>query len=64
MTARLSNADLRRLGLAAPKRTTRKTATGPYLTECVMCKTRFTTRASEDRHVNETGHPRYSLVLP
>jgi hypothetical protein len=65
MTARLSNADLRRLGLVPDKkRTTRRTAGGPYHTICVLCRQEFTTRASEDRHVNETGHPRYALVLP
>jgi hypothetical protein len=64
MTARLSHAELRRLGLAAPKRTTRRTAPGPYHTICVLCSAEFTTRASEDRHVNETHHPRYALVLP
>jgi hypothetical protein len=63
MTARLSNADLRRLGLAAPKRTTRKTAPGPYHTICVLCREEFRTRAAEDRHVTATGHPRYALVL-
>jgi hypothetical protein len=64
MTARLSHADLRRLGLAAPKRTTRKTARGPYLTECVLCPgSRFTTIAAEDRHLAETSHPRYALIL-
>jgi hypothetical protein len=64
MTARLSNADLRRLGLAAPKRTTRKTARGPYLTECVLCAgSRFTTQAAENRHLEATGHPRYALIL-
>jgi hypothetical protein len=35
MTPRLTNADVRRLGLAAPKRTTRRTAPGPYHTICV-----------------------------
>jgi hypothetical protein len=63
MTARLSHADLRRLGLAAPKRTTRKTAPGPYRTQCVICREVFTTRASEDRHLASTAHPRYALIL-
>jgi hypothetical protein len=30
----------------------------------VGCNTEFTTRASEDRHVDETHHARYALVLP
>jgi hypothetical protein len=70
MTPRLTAADVRRLveqgriDTPLKQRTTRKTARGPYHTICVLCRQEFTTRASEDRHVADTGHPRYALVLP
>lgn len=45
------------------KRTTRRKAKGDYHTICVLCREEFRTVASEDRHLNETGHGRYALVL-
>jgi hypothetical protein len=65
MTAHISNADARRLGLIPGGKTkpTRKEAAGPYRTVCVMCKEQFTTPAAEDRHLTETGHPRYCLIV-
>ena len=70
MTAvRMSAAKARQLGLPGiPKTTTKKgrvrrTAPGPYRTVCVLCREEFTTRIGEDRHVDQTGHPRYALVL-
>ena len=65
MTAlRVTPAQARALGATTKaKPRTRKTAGGPYRTCCVLCHTSFTTVASEDRHLAETGHPRYALVL-
>ena len=66
MTARLTPAEAKALGLdvkATKTRTTRKTAPGPYRTRCDTCGETFTTRAGEDRHVNEARHWRYALVL-
>ena len=68
MTARLSAAEAKALGLtstsAAKKRTTRRTAKGgPYHTRCRTCGEEFTTAASEDRHVHDTHHVRYDLVV-
>jgi hypothetical protein len=63
MTARLSNADLRRLGLVPDKkRTTRRTASGPFHHRCVTCGEEFTTDASETRHLNAERHYRYELL--
>jgi hypothetical protein len=46
------------------KRTTRRTVKGaPYFTICKACGMEFRTVASEDRHLNETRHARYELVL-
>ena len=36
---------------------------GPYATACHECQELFFTMASETRHLNETGHSRYELVL-
>ena len=44
------------------KRKTRRVERGPYLTRCVACDERFTTRAAEDRHVT-AGHNRFELVI-
>jgi len=49
---------------ATKKRTTRKTGRGPYHTRCRTCLVEFTTAASEDRHLHDTHHTRYDLVLP
>jgi len=66
VTAHLTEAEARALGLDVPKkktRTTRKTGAGPYHTRCTACSSEFTTAASEDRHLAETHHSRYELVL-
>ena len=67
MTARLTVAEARALGLTSaavkPKRTTRKVGRGPYHTRCRTCGVEFTTAASEDRHVHDTHHVRYELVI-
>jgi len=66
MTARLTEAEARKLGLDVPKkkaRTTRKTAAGPYHTRCKKCGEEFTTQAAEDRHLKVTRHVRYELVF-
>jgi predicted NodU family carbamoyl transferase len=65
VAAHLTTAQARKLGLldeARAKRTTRRAAPGPYHTVCVLCREEFRTRAAEDRHVDETQHPRYALV--
>ena len=70
MTAvRITAARARQLGLPGiPKSSTKKgrvrrTAPGPYHTQCVLCREEFRTRVGEDRHVEATGHPRYALVI-
>ena len=66
MTVTLTAAQARQLGLDVPttsKRTTRKTAPGPYHTRCHNCGELFTTRAGEDRHLDATHHPRYEVQL-
>jgi hypothetical protein len=68
MTVQMTAGQARALGIdvAAPgrKRTTRKEVTGtPYRTACVLCGDTFTTIAAEDRHLKETRHPRYALIL-
>ena len=64
MAVHLTAAETRALfGLGAPKRTTRRTARGPYASECYDCGEAFTTQAAETRHVNATGHARYQLCL-
>ena len=65
MTARLTAAEARALGITVPgtkTRTTRKTGAGPYRTRC-KCGEEFTTAASEDRHVS-MGHNRFILIDP
>lgn len=44
-------------------RTTRRVASGPYATACHTCHELFFSMAAETRHLNETGHSRYELVL-
>ena len=68
MTARITAAEARKLGIDVPAakktRTTRRTVKGaPYFTICKACGMEFRTVASEDRHLNETRHARYELVL-
>jgi hypothetical protein len=66
MTARLTAAEARALGLApssSRSRTTRRSAPGPYRTTCHTCSTFFASQADEDRHLDATGHPRYTLDL-
>jgi zinc-finger of acetyl-transferase ESCO len=65
MAARITAAEAKKLGIdvKGKKRTTRKVAKAAYLTVCKTCGERFTTAASEDRHVHDTHHARYELVL-
>lgn len=65
MTVKLTAAQARKLGIEAPagKVRTRKTARGAYHTVCCTCEAEFHTEASETRHLNETHHGRYRLVL-
>ena len=60
--------EARRLGLLdgdlikpAKTRQTRKTAPGPYRSTCRACSEVFTTRAGEDRHVENTRHCRFQV---
>jgi len=41
----------------------RREARGNYHTTCKSCGEDFTTRASEDEHLNRTRHANYLLVL-
>lgn len=58
MAAHITTKDAARMGLTAPraKRT-------PYLTRCVKCGVTFDTMAGETRHMTDTGHRRFELVL-
>jgi hypothetical protein len=53
------------LGIVPRKktRTTRRTAKGPYHTVCTTCDEQFHTIASEDRHLEETKHRNYRIVM-
>lgn len=66
MSARLTAAEARALGLPAPRpapRTTRKEVTGqPYHSRCVACDEEFDTVAAEDRHLTATHHARYDVL--
>jgi len=66
VSARLTTAEARALGLSVPEaraRTTRKEVTGiPYWSRCHTCDEVFTTVASEDRHLTATHHSRYSVL--
>lgn len=68
MTARITAAEARALGIdtkaSGKVRTTRRTVKGaPYHTVCCICSAEFYTQAAEDRHLKETSHARYRLVL-
>jgi len=71
VVARLTKAEARKLGLkqssssgtAPSAQGTRRRARTTYHTRCVTCEQRFTTEASEERHLRESGHHRYELVL-
>ena len=76
MPAHLTAAQAKALGIEAggedvvagagksPARTRqRRTARGPYASECYDCGEAFTTQAAETRHLNATHHARYQLVL-
>lgn len=68
MAVVLTPAEARKLGLSVPKSARarprdRSEAHGGYLTVCHACSTQFDKAAAEDRHVNETGHARYEVVL-
>jgi uncharacterized C2H2 Zn-finger protein len=68
VTAHISAKEAKRLGIVATdpapkaKVKVRRTAAGPYHTECARCGEEFHTQASETRHVVETHHARYRLV--
>lgn len=66
MSARLSEREAAALGLVAKRssRTTRKQATGPYRTRCVVDGVVFTRQVDEDRHfAAHPDHRRYDTVL-
>lgn len=66
MAARITAAQARKLGIdpsIGKKRRVRRTARGPYLTKCKACGEVFTSRADEDRHLDETRHTNYLLIL-
>ena len=48
-----------------PRVRVRKTARGRYWTRCMTegCGLEFHTAAAETRHVDETGHARYRVVI-
>jgi hypothetical protein len=66
VSARLTAAEARALGLPAPgpaPRTTRKEVTGvPYHSRCCTCDEQFTTMAAETRHLDATDHYRYDVL--
>lgn len=66
MTARISEADARRLGLTAPtkrsKRTTKGSGRAGATSRCHDCELEFTSDAAEGRHLADTGHARYESV--
>jgi hypothetical protein len=41
----------------------RRESLGPYHSRCHACRQEFNTAASEDRHVDETLHARYEVML-
>ena len=66
MTVRITPAQARALGVDTPnsrRRSTRRTASGPYRTRCTTCGDVFVSEAAETRHLDDTGHGRYELVL-
>jgi hypothetical protein len=68
MTVNLTPAQAAKLGITVPgkkkTRTTRREVRGePYFTICKTCGLEFRTVASEDRHLRETHHPRYQILI-
>jgi hypothetical protein len=65
MPVNVTPAQARAMGAAVPagRKKDRSTAKGPYLTICKTCGEQFTTMASEDRHLKETKHIRYEIVI-
>jgi hypothetical protein len=66
MPAHLTPSEARALGIPAPRGRApkdRSTAKGPYLTVCKSCGEQFTTMAAEDRHLHETHHIRYQILI-
>lgn len=65
MVARITAKEAQRLGLDVKAKRTknRAEAKGPYLSRCKTCGQEFTVEASEDRHVNETHHARYEVLI-
>ena len=60
----MTPAQLRKLGVEVPtKKSPRTKAKGPYHTVCTTCLLEFVTAAAEDRHLADTHHARYELVL-
>lgn len=66
MTARVSVAQARQLGLLDDTTTTKPAKTRrerwPYHTRCHRCGEEFTIEAAETRHNEATRHVRYELV--
>jgi len=60
----MTAAEARRLGVDVPagRVRPRKVAHGRYHTRCHDCGEHFLTIASEDRHLDATGHHRYELA--
>jgi hypothetical protein len=65
MTVHVTDAQARQLGVAAPAKPkrTRKAARAPYHSRCTRCGAEFRTQAAEERHVHDTHHARYELVV-
>lgn len=65
MTVRLTAAQARALGVEAKGKVRRRTTVKgePYHTICTTCRTEFHTQAAEDRHLVDTRHARFELVL-
>jgi hypothetical protein len=74
MTVNLTNAEAKRLGITAAE--ARVSVPAPeaqglrtrrpkrlYLTACHDCAEVFDSMAAETRHLNDTGHHRFNLVL-
>jgi hypothetical protein len=70
MTAHLTAAQARRLGIDVPATAARPRATRKALARdravsvCHDCGARFDTEAAETRHVAATFHARYRMELP
>lgn len=67
MAVQLTAAQARAAGIdvtTKTRTTTRRTVKGqPYLTVCSTCGFESRTQAAEDRHILDTRHCRYELVL-